>query len=122
VEAGLLSYLALIAGARWAWPPDGQLPPTANDLLGLAASPVAIWLLATCAYPFWSTDRCTPTTAPRRRTAGVVLALGLLFIAIEVSFFSHDYEAAAANPPGGTARAERGAAPDRGGRQAFRDS
>jgi hypothetical protein len=98
VEAGLLLYLAMIAGLRLVWPTDGQLPPTANDLLGLVASPVLLLLLATCTYPF---RRAVPrdesrTTEPRWTKASVVFALSLLFMASEVLFFSYDYEAAAA--------------------------
>src|SRR5262245_1769567 len=52
VEAGLLGYLALILGLRLLRPTDGQLPATSDDLLGLACSPVALLLLASCTYPF----------------------------------------------------------------------
>jgi hypothetical protein len=113
VETGLLSYLAVIAGVRWVWPPGGELPPTGNDLLGFAVSPVAVWLLATCAYPFRSAGRGAPATEPRWGRAGVVLALGLVVMAIEVSFFSYDYEAAtAARSPKAVARAGPRRAPD----------
>jgi hypothetical protein len=96
VQAGLLFYLAMIAGARLLWPTDGQLPPTANDVLGLAASPVVLLLLATCTYIF---RRAVPrhetaTAEPRWTKAGVVFALGVLFMATEVQFFSYDYEVA----------------------------
>jgi hypothetical protein len=89
VQAGLLCYLAMIAGARFLWPTDGQLPPTANDLLGLAASPVVLLLLVTCTYPF---RRAPPwheswTTEPRWAKAGTVLALGLLLMATEFCSF-----------------------------------
>jgi multisubunit Na+/H+ antiporter MnhG subunit len=97
VEAGLLGYLALILGWRLLRPPGGQLPATANDLLGLACSPVALLLLATCTYPFRRAARCESSMSePRWTKAGMVLALGLLFMATEVLFFSYDYEAAAA--------------------------
>src|SRR5262249_20332133 len=101
VQAGLLCYLAMIAGARFLWPTDGQLPPTANDLLGLAASPVVVMLLATCTYAFPRVGRGQESSAtePRWAKAGMVFALGLLFMATEVLFFSYDYEAAAAAQP-----------------------
>jgi multisubunit Na+/H+ antiporter MnhG subunit len=96
VEAGLLGYLVLIFGWRVLRPTDGQLPATANDLVGLAYSPVVLWLLATCVYPFRNVvpAQDNPSTDPQWMKAGMLLALGLLFMAAEVVFFSYDYEAA----------------------------
>ncbi len=98
VEAGLLGYLALILGLRLVWPPGGQLPTTSGDLLAFACSPLALWLLATCTYPFRRAGGRDESWAsePRWTKAGLVLALGLLFMATEMLFFSYDYEAAAA--------------------------
>jgi hypothetical protein len=96
IGAGLLAYLAMIAGARLLWPPDGQLPPTGDDLLGLAVSPLAVLILASGTYPFRRAGHGPATAAePRWATAGAVLALGVLFIAAEGLFFSNDFEAAA---------------------------
>src|SRR5262245_34016558 len=98
VEVGLLLYLAMMAGARLLWPTDGRLPATGNDLLLLTASPVALLALATCTYLCQRAGSGpeSRTSEPRWAKAGIVLALGLLFMATEVLFFSYDYEAAAA--------------------------
>jgi hypothetical protein len=98
VVAGLLGYLGLIAVLRLPWPPEVQGTVMPNELIALVCSPVLLWLLATCAYPFrHAVRRDEPSLSePAWTKAGVVLALGLAFMAAEIRFFSYDYEGAAA--------------------------
>jgi hypothetical protein len=88
LEAGLLSYLLPMIGLRLLWTGSGSL-------LLLACSPIVPLLLAACAHA-WQPRLVQPTLEPRWTRAAVVLAIGLLFIAIEIACFSHDYEAAQA--------------------------
>ena len=99
MEAGLLGYLALIVGLRFVRPTDGQLPATSNELLGIACSPAALWLIASCTYAFRRGQiHESATTEPCWKKAGVVFAIGVLFTVAELLFFSYDYEADATAP------------------------
>jgi hypothetical protein len=94
VEAGLLGYLGLVVGLRFLWPTHGQMAPTASDLLGLTCSPVAVFVIAACTY-FLQRARDKSVISieePRWAKAGILFAIGLLFIAVEFLFFSYDYE------------------------------
>lgn len=94
VEAGLLMYLALVVAARLLWPPNGQRLVTATDALLMALSPVAILILATAAYLFRRVghQHHDAATVPRWPKAGAVFMLGVLFIAVELLFFSDDIQ------------------------------
>jgi hypothetical protein len=99
VEAGVLMYLAMIVGLRLIWPGDGKLPMDGKVMLLLACCPLVLLLLASCTYPFRRPLRRreeSPDIEPRWANAGAVLALGLAFMALEVLFFSFDFNAAAA--------------------------
>ena len=95
IEAGLLGYLSMIFGLRLLHPTHGLLPPTSNDLLGLALSPIVLFLIASCTYAFrragfkYESSMAEPSWIK----AGLLFALGLLLIASEFLFFSYDYEA-----------------------------
>jgi hypothetical protein len=98
IEAGLLAYLSMILGLRLLHPTHGLLPPTSNDLLGLACSPIVLFLIASCTYAFRHAGFKYESSAvePGWTKASVLCALGLLLIASEFLFFSYDYEAFAA--------------------------
>jgi hypothetical protein len=97
VEAGLLLYLAVIFSLRRLWPGEGKPPVSTEERVLLACSPLALLLLAACTYPLRRPLRRDepPAVEPRWASFAAVLALGLLFMAVEVLFFSFDYEAAA---------------------------
>jgi hypothetical protein len=98
VEVGLLLYLALIVGLRLLWPGEGKYALERQEMLLLACSPLVLLLLAACTYPLRQALRPpeeSPGIEPRWMKAGVVLVLALLFLAVELSMFSYDFEAAA---------------------------
>lgn len=101
IEGGLLGYLSMIFGLRLLYPTHGLLPPTSNDLFGLAFGPVVLFLIASCTYAFRHAGHKyeSSTAEPGWTKAGVIFALGLLLIASEFLFFSYDYEAFAEEPP-----------------------
>jgi hypothetical protein len=82
IETALLSYLLATVGLRLLWTGGGHY-------LLLACSPVLLLLLASCAYAFLPRN-VPPALEPRWTRATVVFAIGLLFMATEVLFFSPD--------------------------------
>jgi hypothetical protein len=98
VETGFLLYVGMIVGLRMVWPGGARLRMGGNEMLLLACGPLVLLLLASCTYPFRHRIRRSeesPAIEPRWAIASGVLALGLLFMAVEVLLFSYDFAAAA---------------------------
>jgi len=85
-ELGVLLYVALAGVLRVFWHPP--IPVKIGPIV--VGAPAALLALAACAFFLRRAADCRPVRAPQWTKAAVVLAIGLLFIAIEMTFFAFD--------------------------------
>jgi len=91
-ELGVLFYLGFAVGLQMLWHP----PVPVKIGAVLAATPIALLVLASIAYQLRRTIPNAPTVEPSWWKADLISAWGVLFVIAEMLFFSYDFDAGGA--------------------------